>query len=209
MYVPRAFAVDDIKILHQQMQACPLPVLVTHASQGLLASHVPMLLNPDEGPCGTLYGHLARANPHWQDLAQGTEALVIFAGEQAYISPTFYPGKADHGKAVPTWNYLAVHAYGMAEVFDDAERLLALVSRLSDRQEANRPAPWAVSDAPADYVDSMLKAIVGFRLPITRLQGKRKLSQNRDARDQAGVRQGLLANPNPQDHALAHLMVKE
>lgn len=209
MYVPRAFAVDDIKILHQQMQASPLPVLVTHASQGLLASHVPMLLNSDEGPCGTLYGHLARANPHWQDLAQGTEALVIFAGEQAYISPTFYPGKADHGKAVPTWNYLAVHAYGMAEVFDDAERLLALVSRLSDRQEANRPAPWAVSDAPADYVDSMLKAIVGFRLPITRLQGKRKLSQNRDARDQAGVRQGLLANPNPQDHALAHLMVKE
>lgn len=209
MYVPRAFAVDDIKILHQQMQASPLPVLVTHASQGLLASHVPMLLNPDEGPCGTLYGHLVRANPHWQDLAQGTEALVIFAGEQAYISPTFYPGKADHGKAVPTWNYLAVHAYGMAEVFDDAERLLALVSRLSDRHEANRPAPWAVSDAPADYVDSMLKAIVGFRLPITRLQGKRKLSQNRDARDQAGVRQGLLANPNPQDHALAHLMVKE
>ena len=209
MYVPRAFAVDDIKILHQQMQASPLPVLVTHASQGLLASHVPMLLNPDEGPCGTLYGHLARANPHWQDLAQGTEALVIFAGEQAYISPTYYPGKADHGKAVPTWNYLAVHAYGMAEVFDDAERLLALVSRLSDRHEANRPAPWAVSDAPADYVDSMLKAIVGFRLPITRLQGKRKLSQNRDARDQAGVRQGLLANPNPQDHALAHLMVKE
>ena len=209
MYVPRAFAVDDIKILHQQMQASPLPVLVTHASQGLLASHVPMLLNPDEGPCGTLYGHLARANPHWQDLAQGTEALVIFAGEQAYISPSFYPSKAEHGKAVPTWNYLAVHAYGMAEVFDDAERLLALVSRLSDRHEANRPAPWAVSDAPADYVDSMLKAIVGFRLPITRLQGKRKLSQNRDARDQAGVRQGLLANPNPQDHALAHLMVKE
>ena len=209
MYVPRAFAVDDIKILHQQMQASPLPVLVTHASQGLLASHVPMLLNPDEGPCGTLYGHLARANPHWQDLAQGTEALVIFAGEQAYISPTFYPGKADHGKAVPTWNYLAVHAYGTAEVFEDAERLLALVSRLSSQHEAGRPAPWAVSDAPDDYIDSMLKAIVGFRLPITRLQGKRKLSQNRDAADQAGVRQGLLANSNPQDHALAHLMVKE
>ena len=209
MYVPRAFAVDDIKILHQQMQASPLPVLVTHASQGLLASHVPMLLNPDEGPCGTLYGHLARANPHWQDLAQGTEALVIFAGEQAYISPTFYPGKADHGKAVPTWNYLAVHAYGTTEVFEDAERLLALVSRLSSKHEAGRPEPWAVSDAPVDYIDSMLKAIVGFRLPITRLQGKRKLSQNRDARDQAGVRQGLLANPNPQDHALAHLMVKE
>ena len=209
MYVPRAFAVDDIKILHQQMQASPLPVLVTHASQGLLASHVPMLLNPDEGPCGTLYGHLARANPHWQDLAEGSEALVIFAGEQAYISPSFYPSKAEHGKAVPTWNYLAVHAYGSAEVFDDAERLLALVSRLSSKHEADRPQPWAVSDAPQDYIDSMLKAIVGFSLPISRLNGKRKLSQNRSAADQAGVRNGLLASNNPQDHALAQLIAKE
>ena len=134
---------------------------------------------------------------------------MIFAGEQAYISPSFYPSKAEHGKAVPTWNYLAVHAYGTAEVFDDAERLLALVSRLSNKHEADRSDPWSVSDAPADYIDSMLKAIVGFRLPITRLDGKRKLSQNRDATDQAGVRKGLLANSNPQDHALAHLMAKE
>ena len=209
MYVPRAFAVNDVPILHQQMLATPLPVLVTHGSEGLIASHVPLLLNPDEGACGTLYGHLARANPHWKALAEGAEALVIFAGEQAYISPSFYPGKAEHGKAVPTWNYLAVHAYGTAEVFDDAERLLALVSRLSSKHEADRSEPWSVSDAPADYIDSMLKAIVGFRLPITRLDGKRKLSQNRDAADQAGVRKGLLANSNPQDHALAHLMAKE
>ena len=209
MYVPRAFAVDDIPMLHQQMLATPLPVLVTHASQGMIASHVPLLLNPDEGPCGTLYGHLARANPHGKALAEGTETLVIFSGEQAYISPSFYPGKAEHGKAVPTWNYLAVHAYGTAEVFEDAERLLALVSRLSSKHEAGRSQPWSVSDAPADYIDSMLKAIVGFRLPITRLDGKRKLSQNRDAADQAGVRQGLLANSNSQDHALAHLMVKD
>ena len=209
MYVPRAFAVDDIPMLHQQMLATPLPVLVTHASQGMIASHVPLLLNPDEGACGTLYGHLARANPHGKALAEGTETLVIFSGEQAYISPSFYPGKAEHGKAVPTWNYLAVHAYGTAEVFEDAERLLALVSRLSSKHEAGRSQPWSVSDAPADYIDSMLKAIVGFRLPITRLDGKRKLSQNRDAADQAGVRKGLLANSNPQDHALAHLMAKE
>ncbi|EPJ93034.1 FMN-binding negative transcriptional regulator [Pseudomonas psychrophila] len=209
MYVPRAFAVDDVPILHQQMLATPLPVLVTHASQGLIASHVPLLLNPDEGPYGTLYGHLARANPHCKALAEGVENLVIFAGEQAYISPSFYPSKAEHGKAVPTWNYLAVHAYGTAEVFDDAERLLALVSRLSNKHEADRSDPWSVSDALADYIDSMLKAIVGFRLPITRLDGKRKLSQNRDATDQAGVRKGLLANSNPQDHALAHLMAKE
>ena len=209
MYVPRAFAVDDVPILHQQMLATPLPVLVTHASQGLIASHVPLLLNPDEGPYGTLYGHLARANPHCKALAEGVENLVIFAGEQAYISPSFYPSKAEHGKAVPTWNYLAVHAYGTAEVFDDAERLLALVSRLSNKHEADRSDPWSVSDAPADYIDSMLKAIVGFRLPITRLDGKRKLSQNRNAADQAGVRSGLLANSNPQDHALALLIAKE
>ena len=209
MYVPRAFAENDIKALHQQMQGTPLAVLATYTDTGLIASHVPLLLNPDEGANGTLYGHLARANPHSKALAEGTETLVIFAGEQAYISPSFYPSKAEHGKAVPTWNYLAVHAYGTTEVFEDAERLLALVSRLSSKHEAGRPEPWAVSDAPVDYIDSMLKAIVGFRLPITRLDGKRKLSQNRDAADQAGVRQGLLANHNPQDHALAHLMVKE
>ena len=209
MYVPRAFAESDIPLLHQQMQATPLPVLVTHGSQGLVASHVPLLLNPDEGPNGTLYGHLARANPHWQALAQGAEALVIFAGEQAYVSPSFYPSKAEDGKSVPTWNYLAVHAYGQAQVFDDAECLLALVSRLSNKHEAGRAEPWSVSDAPRDYIDSMLKAIVGFSLPITRLNGKRKLSQNRSAADQAGVRNGLLASNNPQDHALAQLIAKE
>ena len=209
MYVPRAFAEHDTAALHLQMQASPLPVLITHDNQGLIASHVPLLLDPDEGPYGTLYGHLARANPHWQALAEGGEALVIFAGEQAYISPSFYPSKAVDGKSVPTWNYLAVHAYGQAEVFDDAERLLALVSRLSSKHEANRPAPWAVSDAPRDYIDSMLKAIVGFSVPISRLIGKRKLSQNRSTADQLGVRDGLLANPNSHDHALAHLMAKE
>lgn len=209
MYVPRAFAETDTAVLHDQMQATPLPVLITQGDHGLLASHVPLLLKPDEGPYGTLYGHLARANPQWHALTEATEVMVIFAGEQAYISPSFYPSKAEHGKAVPTWNYLAVHAYGPAEVFHDAERLLALVSQLSDRHEAERPAPWAVSDAPREYIDSMLKAIVGFRLPITRLIGKRKLSQNRSAADQAGVRAGLLANNNPHDHALAQLIVKE
>ncbi|MGO2452884.1 FMN-binding negative transcriptional regulator [Pseudomonas taetrolens] len=209
MYIPRAFEELHTPTLHEQMQATPLPVLVTHDSQGLFASHIPLLLNPHEGDYGTLYGHFARANPQWQTLAEGAETLVIFTGEQAYISPSFYPSKAEHGKAVPTWNYVAVHAYGQAEVFDDAERLLALVSELSNKHESSRSQPWAVSDAPTDYIDSMLKAIVGFRLPITRLDGKRKLSQNRNAADQAGVRSGLLANSNPQDHALALLIAKE
>ena len=209
MYVPRAFAENDLERLHAQILATPLPVLVTQGEQGLAASHIPLLLSSDEGSHGTLYGHLARANAQWRALAEGAEAMVIFAGEQAYISPTFYPSKADHGKAVPTWDYVAVHAYGKATVFDDGPGLLRVVTRLSERHEANRPQPWAVSDAPRDYIDSLLKAIVGFSLPISRLIGQRKLSQNRSAADQAGVRDGLLASNNPQDHALAHLITKE
>ena len=209
MYTPRAFALDDLPEIQQLIQHTRLAQLVTVGENGLQASHLPLLLNPDEGPNGTLYGHLAKANPQWRELQNGGEALVIFAGADAYISPAFYPAKAEHGKVVPTWNYIAVHAYGTPAVFSDAERLLKVVTALTDRHESARAQPWRVSDAPADYIDGMLKAIVGFALPIERLVGKRKLSQNRDAADQAGVRQGLLANSNPQDHALAHLMVKE
>ena len=209
MYVPRAFAENDTLTLHEQMQATALPVLITQGPQGLMASHVPLLLKAEEGQYGTLYGHLARANPQCQELAEGAQALVIFAGEQAYISPSFYPSKAEHAKAVPTWNYVAVHAYGHATVFDDAPGLLRVVTQLSERHEANRPAPWAVSDAPREYIDNLLKAIVGFSLPISRLTGQRKLSQNRSAADQAGVRDGLLASDNPYDHALAQLIAKE
>jgi transcriptional regulator len=180
--------------------------LVTHGEQGLQASHLPLLLNTDEGPNGTLYGHFAKANPQWKELQNGAEALVIFAGADAYVSPGFYPSKAEHGKVVPTWNYVAVHAYGSAQVFTDADRLRTLVSALTDRHEAGRAQPWKVADAPADYIDGMLKAIVGFALPIQRLEGKRKLSQNRNTADIAGVREGLAASPDAHDQALAHLM---
>ena len=206
MYTPSAFAIDDLNELHQQILGTRLAVLVTHGEQGLQASHLPLLLNADQGPNGTLYGHFARANPQWRELQNGAEALVIFAGADAYISPGFYPGKAEHGKVVPTWNYVAVHAYGMVEVFTDADRLRNLVSALTDRHEAGRTHPWKVADAPSDYIDSMLKAIVGFALPIQRLEGKRKLSQNRNAADIAGVREGLAASPDVHDQALAHLM---
>jgi transcriptional regulator len=139
-------------------------------------------------------------------LQDGAQALVIFAGAEAYVSPGFYPSKAEHGKVVPTWNYVAVHAYGTAEVFTDADRLRDLVSALTDRHEAGRNNPWKVADAPAEYIDAMLKAIVGFALPIERLEGKRKLSQNRSTADIAGVREGLAASPDVHDQALAHLM---
>lgn len=203
MYTPAAFRQDDLATLHQQMRASRLPTLVSHGTQGLLASHLPLLLKADEGPYGTLYGHFARANPQWRDLAEGSPALVIFQGAEAYISPSWYAAKAEHGKVVPTWNYISVQAHGRAEVFDDAERLLQLVSRLSALHEAERPQPWAVSDAPREYIDSMLRAIVGFALPIERLEGKWKLGQNRSQADQAGVREGLQASHDPRDRELA------
>jgi transcriptional regulator len=188
------------------MRACRLPTLVSHGRQGLLASHLPLLLAPDEGEYGTLYGHFARANPQWRDLAEGSEVLVIFQGPEAYISPSWYAAKAEHGKVVPTWNYTSVQAHGRAEVFDDAERLLQLVSRLSALHEADRPQPWAVSDAPREYIDSMLRAIVGFALPIQRIEGKWKLGQNRSSADQSGVRKGLAASSDARDRELATQM---
>ena len=206
MYNPNGFAIKDVDELHQQILGTRLAMVITHGAQGLQASHLPLLFRPAEGPNGTLYGHFAKANPQWKELQDGAEALVIFAGADAYVSPGFYPSKAEHGKVVPTWNYVAVHAYGSAEVFSDADRLLGLVSALTDRHEANRAQPWKVADAPADYIDGMLKAIVGFALPIQRLEGKRKLSQNRSTADIAGVREGLAASPDVHDQALAHLM---
>lgn len=206
MYTPRAFALDDLPEIQQLIQHTRLAQLVSVGEHGLQASHLPLLLNPDEGANGTLYGHMAKANPQWRDLQNGAEALVIFAGADAYVSPAFYPAKAEHGKVVPTWNYLAVHAYGKAEVFTDAERLLAVVSALTDRHEGGRPQPWAVSDAPADYIDGMLKAIVGFALPIERVIGKRKLSQNRSEADINGVRNGLAASDDVRDQTLARFI---
>ncbi|SFP10390.1 FMN-binding negative transcriptional regulator [Ectopseudomonas composti] len=206
MYCPAAFRQDDLPTLHAQIQANGLAIVTSSGAQGLQASHLPLLLAPDEGEFGTLYGHFARANPHWRDLASGAEALVVFSGADAYVHPGWYPAKAEHGKVVPTWNYIAVHAWGRAEVFDEPERLLQLVSRLSDRHEQGRAQPWAVDDAPRDYIESMLRAIVGFALPIRRLEGKWKLSQNRSTRDQAGVRAGLATSANPRDHELAAQM---
>lgn len=206
MYVPSAFKEEDLAILHQQIEATRLAVLVTHGARGLLANHVPLLLSPDEGPNGTLHGHLARANPQWEELASGAEALLIFAGADAYVSPSFYPSKAEHGHVVPTWNFLAIHAYGTPEVFHDAQRLLGLVTALTDKHEAGRAQPWAVNDAPKAYIDKMLSAIVGFSVPIARLEGKCKLNQNRSAADIAGVRAGLGASAAPNDNELAQLM---
>ena len=206
MYLPSAFRQDDLAELHAQLQASPFALLTSAGAAGVQASHLPLLLAPDEGEFGTLYGHFARANPHWRDLQGGAEALAVFSGPDAYISPGWYPAKAEHGKVVPTWNYIAVHARGPVELIEEPERLLQIVSRLSDQHESGRERPWAVSDAPRDYLDSMLRAIVGFALPIRRLEGKWKLGQNRSAADQQGVRDGLASSLSPGDRELAARM---
>ncbi len=206
MYLPAAFRQDDLAELHRQIADSRLATLVSHAADGLQASHLPLLLVPEEGPFGTLYGHFARANPHGRVLAEGGSALAVFSGPDAYVSPSWYPAKAEHGKVVPTWNYIAVHAQGRAEVFDEPARLLDLLARLSDRHEAGRAQPWALGDAPREYIDAMLRAIVGFALPIERLEGKWKLGQNRSAADRQGVRDGLGASTDARDRELAQRM---
>ncbi|MDT3719685.1 FMN-binding negative transcriptional regulator [Pseudomonas oryzihabitans] len=206
MYPNPAFRLDDLPRLHQHLRDHALALLVSQTASGPLVSHLPLWLEPAEGPCGTLYGHLARSNPQAEALVEQGQVLAVFQGPQAYVSPAFYPSKAEHGRVVPTWNYQAVHARGTVEVFDDPERLLPLLERLTDQHEAGRPVPWRVADAPTDYLQGMLRAIRGLRLPIDSLQGIAKLSQNRNAADHEGVRQGLTASADPSAQALAGLM---
>ncbi|AXM97367.1 FMN-binding negative transcriptional regulator [Pseudomonas plecoglossicida] len=206
MYNSKPHQEHDLQRLHQHMLETRLAVLVSHGEGGLLATHLPVLVDTAEGEFGTVYAHLARANRQWQDLERGSEALLVFPGADAYVSPSYYPSKAENPKVVPTWNYLAVHAYGPAEVIHDAAPLLDIVSRLTARHEQGRAEPWSVADAPGDYLDGMLRAIVGIRLPIARLQGARKLSQNRSAQDIAGVRDGLSSSPDYLDNQLAAQM---
>ena len=194
MYQPSHFKQEDTAELHALMRAHPLAVLVSHGAEGLTADHVPLELDASAGPDGTLHstlrGHLARANPLWRQAAN-QPVLAVFRGPQAYISPSWYPSKADTHKVVPTWNYAVVHAHGPLRVVEEAPWLHQLVSRLTAHHEHARPAPWAVSDAPDDYIEQMLKAIVGIEIPVERLVGKWKVSQNRSEADRQGVAHGL------------------
>ena len=193
MYVPDHFREDRPNVLHDAMRRMGFATLVT---QGLDANHLPMLL---EG--NVLRGHVARANPVWK--AGEGEALAIFLGPHAYVSPSWYPSKAETGKVVPTWNYITVHAKGTINWIQDAEWLRAHVGALSATHEAGRENSWAITDAPAGYIDGRLRAIVGFELTVTKLEGKWKLSQNRDDADRAGVREALLRDGHD---ALSRLM---
>jgi transcriptional regulator len=204
MYLPKHFEENRVDVLHGLIRAHPLGALVTTGANGLEANHVPFEIDPDPAPFGTLRGHVARANPVWRDDAG--DALVIFQGPELYVSPSWYPSKREGGKVVPTWNYAVVHAYGTLRAIDDAAWLRAFVERLTDRHEAARPDRWRITDAPADYVDQMVRAIVGIELPIARLVGKWKVSQNRPTRDRAGVVAGLEAQGTDVAGAMAALV---
>lgn len=208
MYAPAAFRIDDLNQLHGLMEQSPMATLITAGQQGLFASHLPLLLDREAGDRGTLHGHFARANPQWRDLADGAEVLAIFSGASAYVSPGYYPSKARDHKVVPTWNYVTVHARGQAEVFDEPERLRELVRNLSDCHERGQAQPWSLDEAPTAYLDAMLRAIVGFSLPIERIEGKWKLSQNQPTENRTGVQDALAASPAPSDQDVAQLMAK-
>jgi transcriptional regulator len=216
MYVPRTNAEDRPEVLADFVRAHPLATLVSAGPAGeLWATHLPVVCDPARGPRGTIEGHVARANPHHKlvraaaahatDVAP-RESLVIFTGPDAYISPAWYPSKAEHGKVVPTWNYIAVHAYGTLRLREEPEWLLAHVTRLTNQNEARRPERWTVSDAPDEYIARELQAIVGFELEVTRLEGRWKMSQNRSAEDIDGVVEGLGASERPLDRAVAAIV---
>ena len=205
MYMPPAFSVQDRDSLHATIRAARLANLVTATAEGPQVTPLPLLLDPDEGEYGTLYGHLARGNPQWRVPVLG-EAVAVFMGPDAYITPSWYQTKQDTGKVVPTWNYVTVHAHGPVEFFEDAERLLAAVTRLTLLHEGERASPWEVSDAPADYIAAQLRGIVGLRMPITRLEGKRKMSQNRSEADRRGVAAGLAESARPEEQLAARMI---
>lgn len=206
MYQPPHFREDRIEVMHDLMRAHPLATLVSFDGDGVSANHLPLVLHTDVSKRGTLRGHVAKANPFWKNFDASVEALAVFQGPHHYISPGWYPSKKEHGRVVPTWNYAVVHAYGPMSVFDDAEWLLAHLQALTSQQEADRDHPWAVTDAPADFLAGMLKGIVGFEFPITRIEGKWKFSQNRSEKDRGGVVQGLIIEGSPSSAQVSDLI---
>jgi transcriptional regulator len=205
MYTPPAFVEDDPAILRQIIHEARLATLVTATADGLVATPLPLILDESESGQAVLLGHIAKANPQWKLPAMG-DALAIFSGPDAYVTPSWYASKREHGKVVPTWNYVAVHVYGQAEFFEDEDRLREAVTRLTNLHEGPRQEPWSVTDAPDPFIRSQLKGIVGVRMPVSRIEGKRKMSQNRPEADRVGVAEGLASSDRPSDRAVARLI---
>jgi transcriptional regulator len=206
MYLPKHFEESRVEVMHALIREHPLGILVALGSDGLNANHIPFDVDPEPAPFGTLRWHVARANPVWRDHVADVEALVVFQGPSGYVTPSWYPTKRESGKVVPTYNYAVVHAYGPLRIVEDAAWLRKLVGQLTRTFEAARSDPWHVTDAPESYIDAQLRAIVGIEIPLTRLLGKWKVSQNKSAQDRAGVAQALLAGDQPAAAALARAM---
>jgi transcriptional regulator len=207
MYIPPLFREDDRATLNAMIRATRLVILASNGKDGVPEiSYLPLLLDEADGANGSLLGHLARANGHWKALAETGKATAIFKGADAYISPNWYPTKQVHHRVVPTWNYEVVHAVCRVEVFDDPARLRDVVARLTNRFEAGHPVPWTIDQAPPDYIHAQLKAIVGLKLWIEELRGKRKLNQNRAPEDRQGVGDALAASADPGDQAVSRSM---
>ncbi len=197
MYIPPHFAETRPEELHRIIREHPLGMLVTQSARGLDANHIPFDFEPDlEAPasCGTLRAHIARANPLWREVADGAEVMVVFRGVDGYISPNWYPSKHETHRQVPTWNYEVVHAHGHLRIIDDEKFVRGVVARLTRHHEATEPVPWKMGDSPADYMNDMIRKVVGIEIEVSRIEGKRKLSQNREPRDIRGAVQALSAH---------------
>ena len=206
MYIPKFNEETRLDILHGLIRSQPFATLVTMGNSGLVATHLPMVLSVGDGDGDILRGHVSRANSQWRELDSSIEALAIFAGPQHYITPNWYPEKAEDGKVVPTWNYAVVHAYGTIRVLEDPAWLLTHLKSLTAQHEAASPRPWAVTDAPKDYIASQIRGIVGLEIPVRRLEGKWKVSQNKSDRTKKSIEQGLEDLGTPASLAMRDLV---
>jgi transcriptional regulator len=196
MYAPDHFAEMSVSALHDLIARNPLSILFTNGKNGMDANHIPFILDPAPHPLGSLHAHVARANSVWQDVADGDEVLAVFRLADSYITPTWYPSTQETHRQVPTWNYMVAHAYGRVKIHDDERYVRAIVARLTQAHEAGRDQPWRMTQAPKDYIDGLVKAVVGIEIEITRFVGKSKLNQDDGPRDMRGAGAGLLAQAN-------------
>ncbi len=206
MYVTPLHQLTDRAALFALMESHPLGAWVCHGRDGLVANHVPFLLDRSRGPFGTLIGHVSRANSVGRELASAGPSVVMFQGAQTYVTPGWYPGKAEHGEVVPTWNYVVAHAHGVARAVEDRDWVFDMLRRLTEVHEAARPSPWSISDAPATFMDKMMRAIVGIEIPINRLEGKLKASQDEAMPDRLGTVRGLREQGCDRARAMATLV---
>ncbi|MBI4724558.1 MAG: FMN-binding negative transcriptional regulator [Rhodomicrobium sp.] len=206
MYQPPLFLEERIEIIHELMRAHPFATLVSLQSGNLSADHLPLVLHPELSDKGTVRGHIAKGNPLWKFSAGSMEILAIFQGPQAYVTPSWYVSKKEHGKVVPTWNYAVVHAFGELQFVEDQDWLLDHLNVLTRQHESHRPVPWEVGDAPHDFLARLLEGIVGIEFVINRLEGKWKVSQNRDEQDRLGVQRGLRLEQDEDATAISHLI---